>query len=313
MNESNKDGFVQVSRSLADLLGNDYLASVCAARAFFNGENKQAALDGASRRVDFYPDAMRVFLESLLSRVGEEVMGVPLRNTAAGAASAKFTAATKTDAAPLSAYGYYRIGEDGRLRLITKSEHYHAPLGHAFPGYALVDQARGLGIPNATHNNTRGFITRRLEEELVRTANGLPKGDSAGLDEVLSRKDDLYTLNRVLNLETGSLAAEAALKLVLARFYRMQPEMPEPRYCGRTPVLLVMGNDDGGLQAIYHGTTVLTQMMRGMWPVAQAASMRPRCGRWFRSVPTASRIWTVLSQSTTTARSRSRVSFTRSS
>ena len=89
--------------------------------------------------------------------------------------------------------------------------------------------------------------------------------------EVLSRKDDLYTLNRVLNLETGSLAAEAALKLVLARFYRMQPEMPEPKYHGRKPVLLVMGNDDGGLQANYHGTTMLTQMMRGMWPEAQAA------------------------------------------
>jgi acetylornithine/succinyldiaminopimelate/putrescine aminotransferase len=35
-------------------------------------------------------------------------------------------------------------------------------------------------------------------------------------------------------------------------------------------VILVMGDDDGGLQANYHGTTVLTQMMRGMWPEAQA-------------------------------------------
>jgi len=32
--------------------------------------------------------------------------------------------------------GYYRIGEDGRLYLTTKSAHYHTPLGHDFPGTA---------------------------------------------------------------------------------------------------------------------------------------------------------------------------------
>ena len=31
-------------------------------------------------------------------------------------------------------------------------------------------------------------------------------------------------------------------------------------------MLLVVGNDDGGLKANYHGTTMLTQVMRGMWP-----------------------------------------------
>jgi hypothetical protein len=36
--------------------------------------------------------------------------------------------------------GYYRVGEDGRLYLMTKSEHYHAPLGHAFPGYTLIEK-----------------------------------------------------------------------------------------------------------------------------------------------------------------------------
>ena len=42
--------------------------------------------------------------------------------------------------------------------------------------------------------------------------------------------------------------------------------MPLPKYHGRIPVLLVVGNDDGGLKANYHGTTMLTQVMRGMWP-----------------------------------------------
>ena len=282
-----KDGFVAVSKSLSDLLGQEYLASVCEARAFFSSVGAADVAAGAADRIEFYPDSVRRALASLLPRVGQAVLEAPLRQTAPGAGSAKFAAATKTAAAPLSAFGYYRIGEDGRLYLITKSEHYHTPLGHSFPGYALVAQARALGIPNATHNNTRGFITRRLEEELVRIASGLPQDDATGLAEVLTRSDDLYALNRVLNLETGSLAAEAALKLLLARFYRMQPDLAAPRYAGRTPVILVMGNDDGGLQANYHGTTVLTQMMRGMWPQAQAAleaaqlwkvvAIRPNC------------------------------------
>lgn len=278
MSEAGKEVFIPVSRSLADLLGADYVMSVCAAQACFNGGEKAAVTSSAAGRVDFYPEALQSRLAGLLVRVGHEVTDAPLKATAGGAGSARFVAATRTAAAPLSACGYYRIGEDGRLYLVTKSEHYHAPLGHAFPGYGLLDMARALGIPNATHNNTRGFITRRLEEELVRTANGLARGDAAGLAAVLERQEDLYTLNRVLNLETGSLAAEAALKLVLARFYRLQPEMPEPKYAGRTPVLLVMGNDEGGLQANYHGTTVLTQMMRGMWPAAHAAL--EGCGVW---------------------------------
>jgi acetylornithine/succinyldiaminopimelate/putrescine aminotransferase len=263
--------FVPVVRSLTDILGQEYVEAVCAARAFLSGETAAALRAAADKRVDFFPDALRLRLANLLDRVGSEVSTVPLRHTAAGAGSAAFCAATRTAAAPLSALGCYRIGEDGRLYLITKSEHYHTPLGHGFPGYGLLDQARALGIPNATHNNTRGSITRRLEEELIRTANGLAPNDAAGLAAVLARRDDPRVLNRVLNLETGSLAAEAALKMMLARFYRVQSGMSAPRYQGRKPVVLVIGNDDGGLQANYHGTTVLTQMMRGMWPEWQAA------------------------------------------
>ena len=261
-------GFVPVVRALQDLLGASYVEAVSAARTFLRGD---ALPCDRLAPVDFYPSAMQERLTSLLGRVGQSVCERPLAATSAGAGPHMFNKATHTSAAPLSAFGYFRVGEEGRLYLTTKSEHYHAPLGHAFPGYRLVEQARALGVPNATHNNTRGFITRHLEEELVRIANGFEKGDSAGVKNLLSQQDDLYVLNRVLNLETGSLVAEAALKLALARFYRMQLEMPEPKYQGRTPVILVMGNDDGGLQANYHGTTVLTQMMRGMWPECHAA------------------------------------------
>jgi acetylornithine/succinyldiaminopimelate/putrescine aminotransferase len=271
VNDECKKGFVPVLRSLADLLGQEYTHAVCAAQHYFSGNDLEKVVADAHAQVDFYPDAMQSRLAGLLEAVGAKVIDAPLKHTIVGAGTAKFVAATKTAAAPLSASGYYRMGEDGRLYLTTKSEHYHAPLGHAFPGYGLLDRARALGIPNATHNNTRGFITRHLEQELIRTANGLARDDKDGLAHVLAKEGDLYTLNRVLNLETGSLAVEAALKMILARFYRIQPEVEAPKYQGRTPVVLVMGSDDGGVQANYHGTTVLTQMMRGMWPEAHAA------------------------------------------
>ncbi|OPZ24990.1 MAG: Acetylornithine/acetyl-lysine aminotransferase [Lentisphaerae bacterium ADurb.BinA184] len=261
-------GFVPVVRSLADLLGEEHVESACAARAFLTGEPEADLRAAARRATDFYPASLQRRLAGLLSQVGSRVTGAA--RPASGAGSAAFEAATKAAAAPLSALGYLRVGEDGRLYLTAKSEHYHAPLGHGFPGYELIERARALGIPNATHNNTRGGITRRLEAELIRTANGLAPGDRAGLEAVLARRDDLRTLNRVLNLETGSLAVEAALKMVLARFHFMQKGMPAPPHHGRVPVILVMGNDDGGLEANYHGTTVLTQMMRGMWPEVNA-------------------------------------------
>jgi acetylornithine/succinyldiaminopimelate/putrescine aminotransferase len=270
--------FVSVERSLTDILGSEYIKSISAARAFFDGEKNADYAALADKKVSFFPETMQAQMTSLLGRVGAQVIENPLTRTAAGAGTAKFREATKVSRAPLNGLGYFCVGEDGKLYLITKSEHYHAPLGHSFPGYSLINNARELGIPNATHNNTRGYITRLLEEELIRTANGLRRGDRAGLDGVLNRKDDIRVLNRVLNLETGSLAVEAALKMILARFHQMQDDMPQPKYKGRVPVVLVMGNDDAGMQANYHGTTVLTQMMRGIWPGLYSAM--EKAGLW---------------------------------
>jgi 4-aminobutyrate aminotransferase-like enzyme len=73
-------------------------------------------------------------------------------------------------------------------------------------------------------------------------------------------------VNRVINLETGSLAAEAAVKMMLARFYRQDVTVRTPVYADRVPVFLVVGDFDGGPTGNYHGTTVLTQILRGMWP-----------------------------------------------
>jgi 4-aminobutyrate aminotransferase-like enzyme len=241
-----KNQFITVERSLTDMFGEAYIRSACAACAVLTGKDRDALFTAAAEKTEFYPEAMQNRLAGMLEQVGTQVMDAPIQQTSVGAGTVKFNEALNANAAPVSAFGYYRVGEDGRLYLTTKSEHYHTPLGHSFPGYGLLDQARELNIPNATHNNTRGYITRILEEELIRTANGLERGDQQGLESVMAITDDLKVLNRVINLETGSLAVEAALKMILARFFRIQAEAEEPKYLGRIPVILCMGNDEGG-------------------------------------------------------------------
>jgi len=256
--------FRTVRLSLKDLVGAQYVNALCEARARLSGESRKSLKDLACGKIDFFPQQYQQRLLRLLPFVGE-AFSRPLKVSAPGAASSAFRAATRTEASPISGIGYFRLAEDGRLYLLTKSEHYHAVLGHGFPGYRLIEAARRLGVPNATHNNTRGHITRLVEQELVRLAAGIGRSGKDALRRVLnSRRPSL--LNRVLNLQSGSLAAEAAIKAVLGRFYRVQSDSPESKYRGRTPVIVVLGEEGGGLQANYHGTTILAQALRGMWP-----------------------------------------------
>ncbi len=252
--------------SLVDILGKEYNQAVCNGRAFLEGADPSPWVSLSQEKVDFFPEEFRNRLDELVDHVGERVI-IPLAQSDSprGATTNAFIKATRPGMAPLSGYGFLRINENGKLYLVSKSEHYHASLGHNFPGYRLLENARQLGIPNATHNNTRGYITRLLEQELIRTANGIERNDAAGLQAVLDSSEP-HVLNRVINLETGSLAVEAGLKMMLARFYRLDDTFDKPKYDGRLPVMLVMADNSGGKKANYHGTTLLTQTMRGMWP-----------------------------------------------
>lgn len=227
--------------SLTDMLGGEYTEYVRRAAAFFGVTDADALI---REKVAFYPEHVQRENDRLLKKVGTQVLPA-FDGSSDGAATSAFSKALHKNAAPLSGYGCYRLGEDGRLYLLGKSEHYHASLGHAFPGYRLVDRARRLGIPNATHNTTRGYITRLLEKRLSDAAGG-------GY--------------RVVNLETGSLGVEAGVKQMLSRFYKLEDISDTPPYLGRVPVFLVMADDHGGREGNYHGTTVLTQTMRGLWP-----------------------------------------------
>ncbi len=268
--------FEKVALSLADICGSQYVRAICANRSFLTGTDSAELTRVAFEKIEFLPEAFERRLAQLLARVGQRACA-PFDDPASGASTRQFDQHSKLGMAPMSALGYVRVGEDGKLYLITKSEHYHAPLGHSFPGYALLDVARRLGIPNATHNNTRGYITRMLEQELVCAANNVDSSDAPAVKALLASSSP-DVMNRVLNLETGSLAVEAALKLILARFYRSEASEPLPKFSGRLPVILVMGNDDGGLKANYHGTTLFTQMMRGMWPEL-ASPVQEQCMR----------------------------------
>ncbi|PKO23752.1 MAG: hypothetical protein CVU38_02310 [Chloroflexi bacterium HGW-Chloroflexi-1] len=253
-----------VRLSLADLVGAEYVTALCEARAFLEGGSVADYRAIGEEPVDFFPATFSTRLDSLLAAVGQRVV-TGCAASSPGAANLPVNQATKQAMCPIGGMGFYRVGEDGRLYLITKSEHYHAPLGHDFPGYRLLQNAARLGVSNATHNNTRGHITRLLERELVRVANGLPRGDQAALNRICTSNAP-HVLNRVTNLETGSLAVEAALKAMLGRFYRLEDNLPLPQFAGRTPVFLVIADQEGGRKANYHGTTVLTQIMRDMWP-----------------------------------------------
>lgn len=256
-----------IQRSLADILGREYVSAVCRARSVLTGCSYEELYAIGTRKVDFYPESFRLRQEELMELVGSQLIdGFVTGET--GAPTASYGAAQHNDMAPLGGQGAFRLGESGKLYFAGKSEHYQIPLGHEFPGYGLIENARALGILNATHNNTRGFITRTLERRLVACANGLAPEDPR-LDAIIAEKKP-GVISSVINLETGSLACEAALKMMLSRFYSL--DGTKAKYEGKIPVFLIMADNAGGITGNYHGTTVLAQTLRGLWPKFYAAA-----------------------------------------
>ena len=256
-----------IQRSLVDILGESYISAVCRARALLSGKNYDELMAIANEKVDFYPADFAARQEELMDLVGQQV--IPAFETAEnGAPIASYGAAQHNDMAPLGGQGAFRLGESGKLYFTGKSEHYQIPLGHQFPGYALIEKAKALGILNATHNNTRGFITRTAERRLVACANNLDPADPK-LDEIIGKKEP-GVISGVINLETGSLACEAALKMMLSRFYGLDNN--PVKYEGKIPVFLIMADNAGGITGNYHGTTIFAQTLRGMWPKFYAAA-----------------------------------------
>lgn len=249
-------------RSLTDLLGRPYMEAVCRTKALLTGEPYEELLAIADEKVSFWPEMFEERQNALMAEVGRQVLPA-FEDQEEGAPTAAYRAAQHTGPAPLGGLGAFRVGEDGKLYFTGKSEHYQLSLGHDFPGYRLLQNADRLGIPNATHNNTRGFVTRTLERRLIAAANGVAR-DAPEMDAILASREP-GVLSTVVNLETGSLAVEAALKMMLARFYSLDGQQRADR-AGKIPVFLVMADNAGGLKGNYHGTTIFAQTLRGLWP-----------------------------------------------
>lgn len=250
-----------ISLSLADILGQGYVEAVCKAKSALSGSDINSLLKIANERVEFYPDEFAQRQNNLMKNLGTSVCQ-PFENNLKGAPTHSYGEAQHSFAAPIGGEGCFRVGENGKLYFAGKSEHYHIPLGHSFGGYNLIENAKKLGIPNATHNNTRGYVTRLAERTLIAAVNGL-QADDKKLEEVLAKKE-AGVINTVINLETGSLAVEAALKMMLYRFYTIDGK--KSVYADKTPVFIVMADNAGGITAGYHGTTITAQTLRGLWP-----------------------------------------------
>ena len=53
---------------------------------------------------------------------------------------------------------------------------------------------------------------------------------------------------------------------MLGRFYKLDNSFAVPKYEGKTPVFFVMQDIKGGKEANYHGTSIIGQTFRGLWP-----------------------------------------------
>ena len=183
-----KNRINNITLSLSDLVGHEYVEAVCKTKAFIENRDIDEFLEIAREKIEFFPDHFSTRIDQLIDYTGKQICNSVFESSP-GAGTNAFNEAAKTEMAPLSSFGFIRVGENGKVYLTAKSEHYHVPLGHSFPGYKLIDNAKRLGIPNATHNNTRGHINRLLETELIRIVNGLEKDDKEGLDHVIKSTD----------------------------------------------------------------------------------------------------------------------------
>ncbi len=136
--------------------------------------------------------------------------------------------------------GLFYLNEQRRLFLDCTSGHYQMLWGYNHPELcAAVEAATRAGVVWDNHSNSPQSPLKQLGHRLVAAANA--PGDTDPLDTVL------------LGVCTGSVACAAALKIQLKVFER-------DRGNGKIVPLMVV------LDGNYHGTDMVAQSLRGMWP-----------------------------------------------
>lgn len=188
----------------------------------------------------------------LLDRVGSRIDGLALKKTIDKAVIQKSYGggkATRTDDL-LAGKGLFYVTEQGKLFLDCTAGHYQMSWGYDHPVLTqIVHDGMNAGVVPDNHSNIPQWPVKRLAQKLVEVANPdcpeLGKGD---FSRIARSKTRLNTV--LLGIATGSVACEAALKIML--MYHERLKKPKPA------VFVVL---DGN----YHGTGMVSQNLRGMW------------------------------------------------
>jgi acetylornithine/N-succinyldiaminopimelate aminotransferase len=222
----------------------------------------------------------RTFLQGhhtgeLLALIGRTIDGTAIRKTIDKAVMQKSygggTIGPTDDL--LVGKGLFYITEQGRLFLDCTAGHYQMSWGYEHPVLTqVVRDGLAAGIVPDNHSNIPQWPVKRLAQRLIEMANPdcpeLRKGD---FSKILESKTRLNTV--LLGIATGSVACEAALKIMLMYHERMR----RPR-----PVVFVV------LDGNYHGTGFFSQNLRGMWGTyirnMKVVAVQPNDGRELEKV-----------------------------
>ena len=150
----------------------------------------------------------------------------------------------------LAGRGLFYVTEQGRLFLDCTAGHYQMTWGYAHPLLTrMVREGLEAGVVPDNHSNIPQWPVKRLARKLIEAANpDCPELRQGDYTRVMRSKSRLNTV--LLGIATGSVACEAALKLMLMHHERTKPSEPA--------VFVVL---DGN----YHGTGFFSQNLRGMW------------------------------------------------
>jgi adenosylmethionine-8-amino-7-oxononanoate aminotransferase len=195
--------------------------------------------------------------KQLLPRVGERVEEVPAFQAVDKTALQDSFGGNESGPSDdlLVGRGLFYLTEQRKLYLDCTSGHYQMLWGYNHPALcAAIAEAMQAGITWDNHSNIPQWPLKLLAHRLVEIANAPNAPDP--LDTVL------------LGVCTGSVACAAALKIQLKVFQRA-------RGAGVIPVIVVLNGN-------YHGTDMVPQFMRGMWPQLlrhfEVAALEPNDG-----------------------------------
>lgn len=188
----------------------------------------------------------------LLGLVGRTIDGVAPSQTIDKAVMQKSYGGGRLGATDdlLAGRGLFYLTEQGKLFLDCTAGHYQMSWGYDHPVLTrIIREGLAAGIVPDNHSNIPQWPVKRLAQKLIEAANPdcaeLRQGD---FSKIMKSKSRLNTV--LLGVATGSIACEAALKIMLVHHERTKRPGP--------PVFVVL---DGN----YHGTGFFSQNLRGMW------------------------------------------------